>query len=207
MQVIAVPKPYPVAYTSPTLASGTLNALATQVSGTGTTSKIFPQAGSATLASVILAPGTGRLEGGETFQIHAAGEAYTAGAYTLAVSLYAVNATTWANGTMASQLTPGSWTLLYTAGTPVSISTTTACWRLDAVLNGGSLTGSITGSMGTEINGTLAAPVTFTNPLTLASTTPGGMQVEPPAVFCVGVTFGTSNAANVAQLNYFTLEA
>ena len=205
--VIGIPKPYPVAYTSPTLASGTLNANATQVSGTGTTSKIFPIAGSNSLACFLAAPGTGRLEGGETFFVRAAGEVYTAGSYTVAVSLYAVNATTWANGTMASQLTPASWTLLYTAGTPVSVANTTALWRLDAQLQGGSLSGVMNGSMGTEINGTVAAPVTLTTALSLATTTPGGMQVEPPIVFAVGLTFGTSNAANVAQLNYFILES
>jgi hypothetical protein len=203
------------------LLSTSVNANAVQVSGTGTTAKIFPvpnsviPAGGTSLPAVILpVPGTYRLEG-EPFKIKAGGPVFVHGTSpTLAVALYYVNYSTYnTSAWFKAQTTAASWTLAHTTATPQTLVTNAIYdWSLEATLQGDSqsniLSGNIVYTIGNNAT-TATAPVTNTLTLSTAALplNPGGMGSEPSLVLGVGLTFGVSDAANVGQMNYFWLES
>ena len=208
------------AFTSPLLAVST-NANAVQVSGAGTTAKIFPvpnsvipAGGTAQPAVVLLTEGSFRYES-DMLYVKATGIVYVHGTTpTVALALYYVNNTTFnSQAFKLAQTTPGSWTLAHTTATPVTLVTAaTYGWNMEAKVQGDSqsntMSGSITYTIGLANAPTAAAA--FTNPLTLNTANPpldrGGMGSEPAVVFGVGVTFGVSDPANVAQMSNFWLE-
>lgn len=213
--VIGQSKPVAVFYVSPLLSAGT-NANAIQVSGAGTTAKIFPvpnsvvpAGGTSQPAVVLLTPGSYRLEG-EPFLIKAGGVVYTHGTSpTLAVALYYVNNTTYnSSAFQLAQTTPASWTLAHTTATPATPTTGTIVdWAMTATMQGDSQSGVLAGNVTYTIGNTAATtPAAVTNTLTLNTGIAGGMYIEPPAVFGVGLTFGVSDALNVGQMNYFYIE-
>jgi hypothetical protein len=96
------------------------------------TAQIFPAsaplgsigaAAAAAIAAMLVCPGSGRLEQ-KPFTIRASGNATTAGAFTVAITLYAAIAQP------AATLTPGSWTAIATTAA-VAIGTTSAPWLLE----------------------------------------------------------------------------
>lgn len=213
--VIGQSKPVVIPYVSPLLSAGT-NANAFQVSGAGTTAKIFPipnsvipAGGTAQPAVMLLAPGSYRLEG-EPFLVKAGGVVYVHGTTpTLAVALYYVNNTTYnSSAFQLAQTTPASWTLAHTTATPQSITTATIVdWAMTATMQGDSQSGVLAGSVTYTIgNNAPTVGAAVTNTLTLNTGVAGGMSIEPPAVFGVGLTFAVSDALNVGQMNYFYIE-
>lgn len=178
-----------------------------QVGGLGTTAKIFPGlvGGVPALTPALLTvPGTSRFEGSE-FVIKAAGWASVLGTTpTLNVTLY-----------LGSSLTASSNTALLTLASAVTVTTAAAYpWSLNATFNADTKSGLIQGRGIILINNP-ASPAIQTIVNTGISVV--NMTQEPPVVtissvvtplqFCLGVTFGVSNASNLAQMDSFYLAA
>lgn len=121
---------------------------------------------------------------------------------TVTVQLYAVTGTL-SSPTYTSIATTGAITPFY-AYEP---------WALSASLMGvseaGLANGLLLGSYQAAIRGSVTAPTTVTNIVTGLDFVNGNSALQRGAVlgFVIGVTFGTSNATNLARLYEFTIES
>jgi hypothetical protein len=158
------------------------------------TAQIFPDASSPLLAAFLSGVGSGRLEM-KRFEVRASGRATTAGAFTVAPTLYIATVVPVVN-----PLLPASWTVLAT-GAPVAVGTTTAAWMIQGEFLFDSVSGKLQGTFETNVANTITAKAA------LAATFPGVSGVtEPPFVLAVGLTFSGAGA-NIGQLADFCLDA
>ncbi len=177
-----------------TIAAGNL-AGPPQVSNTAiTTAQIFAiyanQAATTTPVLVTL-PGSLRFDG-KPFRLRASGWATVGGTSpTLNVTLYE-----------GSSLTPGSNTVLAALGSAQAVTTAASYpWAIEAVLQGDSKSKILQGRFSVTLDNVVSAWAALTNaPTSIDLLTEGSLQ------FCVGVTFGVANAANLAQLDALIIE-
>jgi hypothetical protein len=172
-----------------------------QVGGVNTTIKYFAQPQTAANAFILPIPGEYILEG-QQFTVRAGGWVYVAGT----------------SPTVALTLAKGG-PLLTSAATTVGVlsaaSLVTAAYypfAITATFQGDSNSGIVQGSFNTNMNGVFTANAATTSLTGIAfgtafSASNPGASVSAPFSLIVGVTFGVSNAANLAQLDQFSLEA
>jgi hypothetical protein len=85
-------------------------------------------------------------------------------------------------------------------------------FAITATFQGDSNSGIVQGSFNTTLNGVFTASAATTNLTGILFGTPSSASnpaasAAAPFSLIVGVTFGVSNAANLAQLDQFSLEA
>lgn len=166
-----------------------------------TTSQIFPQLNTPAVPAFLSIPGSKRLEQ-QVFWVRAQGFCTTAGAFTVAVTLFgfAVTASNLANPLPANPFTPGSWTVLG-ASTARAVGTTTRPWWIEGECHFDSVSGVFHGNFRDEINNLYDAQAQFSNTLTGVNG-----AFEPCVVLGVGLTFSSGNVGNSGSLFDFTCD-
>lgn len=155
--------------------------------------------------AILAAPGGNKLNG-QYFKIVVCGSVSVGGATpTVALGLYANIAPT-----VPTLAAPG--TLIATLAAATLVTSTTYNWRLEAVLEGDSLSGIVGGSFLTSMNNVLVGPAALGTKLTAVpfgptGTPPNVLPNDPCLQFVFGLTFGVANAANTSTLLQFSLEA
>ena len=177
------------------------------VSANVTTAQLFPNKATPTIPAVIGVLGTGRLSQ-QKFTVRATGRATTGASSTAQATLYISNALP-----ASAPLTAASWTVLC-ASTARTIATATGNFMIQAELEFQDLTGTMQGTFKALVNSLFDAEAIVTGTLTGLNGSPQsitqGSTVVPPAdpVFYIvaGITFGTANVGNSANLGEFVLE-
>lgn len=172
-----------------------------QVGGVNTTIKYFAQPTLPLNAFVLPIPGEFILEG-QQFVVRAGGWVYVAGSSpTVALTLGVGGPLLTSSATTVGVLSAAS--LVTSNYYPFAIT---------ATFQGDSNSGIVQGSFNTTLNGVFTASAATTNLTgikfgTAFNPANPGASVSAPFSLIVGVTFGVSNAANLAQLDQFSLEA
>jgi hypothetical protein len=170
---------------------------ASNVAAAVTSVQLFPDAAVSTIPALLTAPSGGGVLDGKPFQVCAAGECTTSGAYNVKVGLYAKLAVP------ASPLLAASWTKI-AESTARAVGTTSAPWFIEAQLCMGSVSGKLQGLFRTMINNLVDAEAALSN--AISSLTPASLTVEPALNFCVGIDFSTGATTNIGYLKYFAVE-
>jgi len=174
-----------------------------QVGGVGTTAKIFAQPANLLAPFTLAVPSEFLLEGIQ-FNVKASGWVFVNGTTpTVQFNLYS-----------GTSLTPGSDTAVSALpGTPATLTTNAFYpFAFTATFQGDSNSGILQGAAKLMLNNVLTAEAAVTALTGIAFGTAfnaaNPAATQGPAVNLVaGITFGVSNAANLAQLNQFCLEA
>jgi hypothetical protein len=178
---------------------------AATVGGTGTVGKVFPLLSNSSVAATLTAFGSGRLEG-QQFVVRASGKVFVHGT-TPTVLL------TLAKGTSLTLASDTAVAVMASAATLVTAATYP--WAIEVKCQGDSTSGIVQViSSSISING-VAASVTNAN-LTginlgvqapLVNGLPPLTSNEPSINLVMAVTFGVSDALNLATMTQFSLEA
>jgi len=185
------------------------------VGGLGTSVKYFPRLlgpsigvapstpSASSAAGALMLPAQ-NVYNGQLFNVKAAGDfGNDSGdpSGTVTVQLYAVTGT-FTVPVYTSIATTGAMTPFYTIQP----------WSINAELVGASLNGAnglLIGNYQSNLRGSVVAPTTVTNIVTGLDFNAGNSALQQGAVlgFVVGVTFGTTDATNIARLTEFTVES
>ena len=162
-----------------------------------------------TLPPAVLTIEPGLWAGGRPFKVRAVGTVTTAASSTVAFKLYQVPYAILIAGTAG---TLGNDTLVATYSTSNAIATTTASFYLEGTFQWepvvGKLIGQFNGFVGGGGNATVVTSptatttATLTPPVTSIPAADGSLNLN----FILSATFGTGNAGNTVNLNWFEWE-
>jgi len=192
--------------TNGTVYGGTPNknsAVFPQVGGLGTGFKIFAQPAATSSVFQLNVPGEFILEG-QQFTIRASGWVYVAGSTpNIQVGLFSGTSLTSSSDTAITELPATAATLTTSNYYP---------WALEVRLQGDSNSGILQGIANLMLDNvfTSSSAITALTGISFGNSLGSGVgsgSSTPPVQLAVGINFGVSNAANLAQLAQFSLEA
>lgn len=177
---------------------------ANQVNANVATAQIFSLQQNSLLACTIAIPGKLVLEQ-KKFRVRASGNLFTGASLTALPTIY------YAASLPSSPLVAANWTNPLCTGTAQTVANTWSPWQIEAdnlIYESGG--GTMQGTFSQLLNNIWTAPAALTNrPTGINGTNAvvGSTAIQDPVLYlAVAMTFGTANAANLANLNEFVLE-
>lgn len=178
----------------------TLGAGPGTVGGLGTTAKIFPynstnNVGIVGQAFALPIDGSGRLDG-ISFSVRASGRIFTNQAMNMTVTAFGIAGA--ALPSLATQLTPGSYTILGASTARASGGQGTFPFSHQMDLHFDSVGGKVQGTFSVKLNNSFDAPAALTNQLSGITN-----LTEPSFWVVIGITFSVTDALNLATMLEF----
>lgn len=175
---------------------------AANVGGTGTSMDIFPLSSNSSKACILTVPASAKLEG-RKWRASAQGVVTVAGTSpTVTLSIQS-----------GTSLTSGSNTTV-AASSAISLTTSASYpWLIEIECVGSTLSGTLSGYVRSEVGSAVPVVAALASVLSGLVFTPSVgrdniINMADPAIsLVIGVTFGVSNASNLATMYQFTLEA
>jgi len=176
---------------------------ANPVNANVTSAQVFALTSNTAAPATVAVPGKLVLEA-RKFRVRASGNLFTGGTLTALATLL------MAKTIPGTPFTSGNWTVLG-AGTARSVANTWSPWWIETDLAFESSGGTMGGVFSQMVNNLYDAPAAISNRLTGLNGTNavvGTTAIADPVFYlAVAITFGTGNAANLANLSEFVLEA